>query len=334
VDDKLVVSEVSRFPLRRHKWQMRYINPRIFIYNWNQKQILRTIIAPKAFFDNYEYSFLSNSYHYNGARGITANDQYIFIALQNTIVVFDITLNRAVRYVHNKLFNGIHEIEWHQGKLYVTCAVTDLIMVLNEGGEVLNIFYLGNNHFLTSNFKLTPRVLDNGLDYRLMHKCNRLYHVNNVQVIDENIYANLNKQGGFVQIYPEEKIIIQDPNLIGSHNSQFDPRGKFILINNTSEYSINVYNDRGDFIRTIDFRRFSLPIDFSEKKTFNSNHLIKAGWLRGMAFSNNDPDIVYVGLSPVTICSVNYMSGELLDFVQFRKNIWISIHSICNLPKQ
>jgi hypothetical protein len=331
MDDILIISEVFRFPRKKYYWQMNFFNPRVYCFNWQKKKIEKKLKIPRAYFDTEEYGFLRLSYHYSGARGIAANERYIFLALQNAILVYDIKFQRQVGRIDHRLFNGIHEISWHKDRLYVTCAVTDCVLTVSETGEELELFYLGNNSYFLEAFRLSSRELDNRLDYRIMHRVQRLYHINNVQVMNGNIYVNLNLQGSFVKIYPREEILIQDKNLVQSHNGQFSPDGRYILVNDTGNYTLRVYDALGNPFKTIDFRKFQLPVNFSKKKVFGLGHDIKAGWLRGMAFSSHNKEIVYVGLSPAMVVAVNYIQGEFIDYFQFRKNIWISVHGLHNL---
>jgi hypothetical protein len=331
--DKLIISEVFRFPQKKFQWQMKFFRPCIYLFDWHKKKILRKMVVAPAYFDNEEYNFLRLCYHYNGARGITSNNRFIFIALQNTIFVYDIELKNCVGRIDNELFNGIHEILWHKDRLFVTCAVTDSVLILTEVGEVIRKFHLGTNKFLLNQFNLNPRELDNRLDYRLMHKTKRMYHINNIQVLGEDIYVNLNRLGSFVKIFPEEEIIIKDDSLVQSHNAQFTPDGKYILINDTGNYALKVYDSQGARMSIIDLRNFSLPINFNKLKIFGQSHEIKAGWLRGLAFSNEEESVVYLGLSPAMVVAVDYISGDFIDYFRFRKNIWISIHGLHNLSR-
>jgi hypothetical protein len=277
-----------------------------------------------------EFSSLKRSYHYHGARGITSNKEHIFIAAQNVIFVFDKDL-KLIREIHNNLFNGLHELDWYSGSLYVTCAVTDSILALNQEGDVTKSFLLGNNPFFTSKFNLEPRTLDNRLDYRVMHRCRRLYHINNVQVTNDGVYAGFNIQGAFVKIHPFEEILIADTKLNMCHNAQYTPDREHILINDTKHYSLQVFDHNCKHLRTIDLRKLDLPIDFSQKTTFGTGHQIKAGWLRGMEFSRVDQNIVFLGLSPSSILAIDYVKGKMVDFMKLRRNIWITVHGIHNL---
>ena len=333
MDDLLLISEVFRFPHKRYRWEMTLLKPRIYLLNWQKKKILRNIIPPSAYFDREEYRFLRLCYHYSGARGIASNDKNIFIALQNRIVIYDRELREQVGQIHHPLFNGLHEIYWHRDQLYVTCAVTDSVMVMSADGRELDRIFLGNNKYLLENFNLQPRILDNRLDYRIMHRVKRLYHINCVQAIGEDIYINLYKQGSFVKIFPREEIIIQDKTIKQSHNGQFAPGGAHILINDTGNYAVRVFDSAGKPYRTIDIRDFPLPVDWSKQSTFGENHYIKAGWLRGLAFSIEKRHVAYVGVSPAMIVAFNYISGEFIDFFQFRKNSRISVHGLHNLSR-
>jgi len=335
MDDILVISEVFRFPYKRHYWQINYFKPRVYMLNWQKKKILKKISPPPAHFDKDEYKFLKLCYHYSGARGITSNQKHIFIALQNSIVIYDRLLQKQTSGIDHELFNGIHEIIWHKDRLYVTCAVTDSLLILSEDGRLLDKFFLGNNSYFLDTFSLQPRHIDNRLDYRMMHRTQRLFHINCVQVRDESIFVNFNRQGGFVKIYPQEEIILQDENLKESHNAQFSPDGSHILINDTKNYSLRIYDNSKRLLRSIDLRKSHLPINFSKNIIFGfRSHQIKAGWLRGLAFSKDNQNIVYVGLSPAMIVAINYITGKVIDYFRFRKNIWICVHGLHNLSME
>jgi hypothetical protein len=332
--DLLLISEVFRFPHRRYYWQMKFLRPRVYLLNWQKRKVVKAMVVPPAYFHDEEYRFLRLCYHYSGARGIAANRKYIFVALQNAILVYDRGLRHLVTRIDHPLFNGIHEIVWHEDRLYVTCAVTDSVLVMSETGEERQRFYLGNHRFFLEQFDLPRRELDNRLDYRLMHRVRRLYHVNTVQVVGEAVYVNLNRQGSFVKIYPEAEIVIRDKDLKESHNAQFSPDGRYILINDTGHYALRVFEAGGRPLRTIDVREFPLPIDFCRQTAFGpSSHFIKAGWLRGLAFSKENEAVVYLGLSPAMVVAVNYITGAFLGYFRFRRNIWISVHGLHNLSR-
>ena len=329
MNDKLIVTETLRFPFKKYKWQLSFITAKIYLIDWATKNILKSIVSPEAYHVE-EFESLKNCYHYHGGRGITANKKNIFIATQNEILVYDHHLKLQNR-ISNQYFNGIHEIEWVDDKLFVTCAVTDAIFVLNNDGEVIDQYFLGDNPFFVNHFNLSPRTIDNTLDYRIMHKCKQQYHINNVCVNKNNIFAGFNTQGAFVQIAPIEKIIIEDESLINFHNAQFTPDQKYILMNDTKNFCLKVYDNKINLINSIDLRNFSIPINFNQKTIFRGNHHIQAGWLRGLTYSTSNDQVVYLGLSPTCIVAINFISGELIDFLKIRKNIWITVHGIYNL---
>jgi len=331
MDDLLLISEVFRFPRKKYYWQMKFLSPRIYLFNWQKKQIIKKMMIPPAYFDREEYRPLRLCYHYSGARGIASNDKHIFIALQNAVLVYDRELRKQVGRIDHRLFNGIHEIVWHRDRLYVTCAATDSVLAMSEAGRELNAFYLGSDKFLLDIFQLDGRDLDNRLDYRIMHRTQRLFHVNNIDVRGEMVYVNLNRQGGFVMISPRRQVIIHDPSLLQSHNGQFSPDGRHILILDTGHNALRVYDPLGMPVKTIDFCQFPLPVDFAKKRIFGQRHDIKAGWLRGLAFSGADKEIVYVGFSPTMVAAVNYMQGKFIDCFQFRREIGICVHGLHNL---
>ena len=329
MNDLLIVTETMRFPYRRHEWQMKFLRAKIYLMDWQKEKIIKKIISPEAFHIE-EFSSLKRCYHYHGARGVASNRKHIFIAAQNVILVFDYHLNLLYR-IHNRLFNGIHEIQWYNEKLYVTCAVTDSILVLDEDGSLKESHLLGDNEFFKQVFKVQPRQIDNSLDYRVMHRCKRRYHVNSVCVRDGEIYAGFNFNGAFVRISPKEEVLIHNPILVNCHNAQFSPDGDHILINDTQHYCLRVFDPKGNQTRSIDLREFGLPIHFDSKKIFRGEHQIKAGWLRGLAFSIVDKEVVFLGLSPTCIVAVNYVTGKLVNYIKLRKNIWITVHGIHNL---
>lgn len=331
-EDILAVSEVFRFPVRTHPWSPWFPHPNLYVLNWQKQKLLRQFNIPPAHFDAEEYRFLNRCYHYSGARGICASEKFIFVALQNSILVYERGLRTMVRRLEHPLFNGIHEIVWQRGRLYVTCAATDSVIVMDEDGNELQRFCLGSNQFLLDSFRLPRRDLDDRLDYRIMHRVRRLFHVNSVQVRNESIYLHLNRQGSFVKIHPQEEIIIRDADLKESHNAQFTADGRYILVNDTGNHALRVFQASGAPLRSIDIRDFRLPIDFARKKSFGpGQHQVKAGWLRGLALSAVKRDIVYLGLSPAMLISVNYMTGICEGYFRFRKNYHIAVHGICNL---
>ncbi len=326
--EKLLISEVFRFPSRKHEWQMRFIKPKVYFFNAASKRILKKINAPEAYFDQAEYSFLRNCYHYNGARGITSGPDCIYIGLQNRIVAYDISLEKILFNIDHPLLNGIHELDYFEGKLYVTCAVTDSIVVFNSRGGFLDAFHLGLLEPMRRFFSTEYRALDSRLDYRVMHKIQRLYHVNNVQVSDKGVFVNLNRQGALVQLKPRFKVLVASPEMKFSHNGCLSPDGKHILVNDTANYTLRVFTRNGESFASWDLRDFNLPIDFKENRTFEGAHRIRAGWLRGLDFSKENSDIVYLGLSPAMVAAFDFKKGRLLWYHRFRRNIWASIHGV------
>jgi len=331
-EDLLAVSEVFRFPVRTCHWTMPWKHPCLYVLNWQQKKVVRRLRVPPVHFPAEEYRFLDRCYHYSGARGITANQKHVFVALQNSILVYGRGFEKLVRRIDHPLFNGIHEIDWWHDRLYVTCAATDAVVVLNEEGDELRRFPLGGNDFLLAAFHLQRRELDNRLDYRIMHRSKRLFHVNAVQARNGAVFIHLNRQGSFVQIHPREQIIIRDPDLKESHNARFSPDGEHILVNDTGHDALRVYDAGGKLRRCIDLREFTLPVDFSRNRTFGpSRHQIRAGWLRGLTFSVVNREIVYLGLSPALVLAVDYQSGSFAGYFRLRRDFRISVHGLYNL---
>lgn len=327
--DRLVVTETMRFPFKRHRWRMRFLHARIYLIDWDSKKIRTQIISPKAYHVE-EYRSLAQAYQYHGARGVTSNGRDLFIAGQNVIFVCDTDLN-VIRRINHRLFNGLHELDWFDGKLYVTSAVTDSVLTMDEQGELCEQHYLGNDASLLKSFGLKPRELDSAIDYRLIHKARRLYHVNSVQATVDGVYAGLNRQGAFVRINPSPQVLIADNRFKNCHNAQFTPDRGNIVMNDTNGFSLRIFDLDGREERQIDLRRMSLPIRFSERTVFGDGHEIRAGWLRGMAFSVTDLDVVYLGLSPASVIAVNYRTGRLVDYIQLRRDIWITVHGLYNL---
>jgi hypothetical protein len=333
-DDVLAVSEVYRFPLRSRLRPFRPRRPRLYVLNWQRREVLKRMKIPPPYFDPDEYRFLDRCYHYGGARGIAANERFVFVALQNAVLVYERGLDRLVRRIEHPLFNGIHEVAWHRDRLFVTCAVTDSLIAVDETGAERQRFCLGARPFLLEAFRLEPRNLDNRLDYRLMHRAQRLFHVNSVQVRNGSVFVLLNRQGAFVRLYPREEIIIHDPGLKESHNAQFSDDGEHILINDSGHYALNVYSADGVLRRRIDLRRFPIPVDFSRFKTFDrGRHPVRSGWLRGLAFSAVHSHVVYLGLSPTLVIAVDYVAGTFRGVFRFRRDFHISVHGLCNLSR-
>lgn len=331
--DNLIITEIFRFPPKKYEWQMRFINPRIYLFSTEQNKIIKQIPTPHAWFDTGEYRFLKRCYHYNGGRGISESDTSIFIALHNRILVYDKQLLQISKIIDHSLLNGIHEIDYCDGKLYIACAVTDSIAIYDEEDESFEFLHLGENDDILQYFHLTKRTLDLNLEYRMMHRAKRLLHINNVQLFKGSLYANFNLQGAFVRILPTFKVIISSRELINSHNGCFSPDGKFILLNDTAHYSLKVFDSTGNLINSFDLRTYKIPVDFIENKKFNGNHPIQAGWLRGLSFSHYNTEVVFLGLSPSMIIWINFMNGKLIGFHQFRRNIWATIHGIHSLKK-
>ncbi len=331
MDDLLLISEVFRFPRKRFYWQTKLHGPRLYLLDWRQKRIVKRIAPPPAFFDREEYRSLRLCYHYSGARGIISSERHVYVALQNAIAVYDRGLQKQVGRIDHRLFNGIHEIVWHRDRLYVTCAVTDAVLTMSADGGEMGVCYLGNNPVFLERFGLAARELDNRLDYRIMHRAQRLFHVNNVAVRDGAVYAHFNRQGSFVMIHPRQEVIVHDPTLLQSHNGQFTPDGRHILIIDTGHNALRVYDSAGTPVRAIDFRGFPLPVDFLREKTFGNGHAVKAGWLRGLAFSASRDDVAYIGFSPAMVIAVDYIRGEFIDCLPLRRNMCFSVHGLHNL---
>jgi hypothetical protein len=331
MDDLLLISEAIRFPQRKHFWQSNWKQTYVYLFDWHTKSILKKVAVPAPSIAQKEYSSLLACYHYHGARGITSNARHVFVALQNSIVVFDKNLDAIVGRMDHRLFNGIHEMVWAEDRLYVTCAVTDAILVMSGEGRELAAFTLGNHEYLLEKFHLPARELDDCLDYRYLHSAERLYHVNNVQVLSGNIYAHFFRQGSFVRIHPRAEVIIHHKHLRQSHNGQYSPNGRFILINDSANKMLRVFDAEGNPFRQIDFRRFPLPVDFSKQERFGQSHSIHSGWLRGMAFSRKCEEIAFVGMSPTLIVALDYISGAMVDYHCFRRDFSIGVHGLHNL---
>ena len=245
-----------------------------------------------------------------GGRGLFVYDKTLYVATALSILKFDKDLNQIGTIEHSYLA-GLHEIYIDSEGIWLTSTVHDLILKVDFDGNLLKEWWGSESSILQKELKFSQRTLNLNLnfseenfvaDYQKYCGEERL-HINTVWVDKNQIYILSNSRNAFVKIFPKpETIIVQDKELRSPHNGIITPDGR-ILINDTQNQCIRVYESSGKRIKTINTSISSKHSIMSRKSFQLSQQFAKPGWQRGLTHIRDS--IYLVGTSPATVFEVD-----------------------------
>lgn len=284
-----------------------------------------------------------------GGRGILLDNGNIYAAAYHTIHVFDNELTPRGA-VSNFLFAGLHELCWDEGHLWTASTGIDAAIKVERGGRIVDEWWPREDPLLSRRFQLSPLGIDKTADNRVRHVATRNnapghVHLNAVAMLHGRPLVLLNRLGCVVRLRPTE-VLIEDPTLRGAHNLLVTPDHQ-LLINDTLNRNVRVYDEKGSLRRRFDLRRlapvrrilhrhkmrdvgiwlarFGRPRPLFNR-LFGQLTAARPVFVRGLASTGHGT--VLVGVSPATILEIDLKTGKLVDFFNYSRNINCCIHGI------
>ncbi|AOW19497.1 hypothetical protein LPB138_01845 [Urechidicola croceus] len=258
-----------------------------------------------------------------GGRGVSIFKDRVYLATAVTIYIYDFELN-LLGEITNDLFKGLHELFIVNDGIWVTCTLHDLILKVDFEGNTMFEWWGSNSKYLQTSLGFESRELnldfsfpkENFAEHYDRYSKEERLHINTVWVDDNNVYILANRKNALIKIYPNEKIVFQDNNLMSPHNGILSIEGNFIL-NNTQKQKLHIYSKEGRFKRSINTKIYKEDL---------SSQFAKSGWQRGL--NNYKKGKVLIGTSPATIFELDYNKGKLGKKIKLEEKTTHCIHGL------
>jgi hypothetical protein len=284
-----------------------------------------------------------------GGRGVLTNGTHVYVASYHSLEVFDRDL-RPVNRVSNRLFAGLHELDWEQDNIWAAATCIDCAVQIDKEGKLLNFWSPRSDDVTRKRFDLPPLHINPETDNRT---CNvgisttapGHVHLNAVAMQGDRPLVLLNRFGCLVRLNPTE-ILVDDPALRGCHNILVQQDGK-IMINDTVNRAIRVYDPDGRPLNTIELLKFPeverirKKLKFRELACWLNKHgrphrlfyrltasfaVARPLFVRGLCLTGRGT--VLVGFSPATIIELDNEGKRVLDLMQYAEDPRVCIHGI------
>lgn len=308
--------------------------------DWDNKQVLQKVsVGPKTLqFD--DPNPRGNS---RGGRGIAVINNRIIVAGYCELQVYDTNLNHLHNISHN-LMAGLHEVYHESGnRLWLASTTLNAGLLLDiQSGELLDQVWPQGIPIFQQRWNLTPIALDKNEDNRIRFMAKNIVkdpshlHFNAISSWKGDLYGLFNRFGAVVNL-TKEKIILEDRSIFGAHNLIILDDGT-ILVNDTRNQGVNIYNMDGLLKKRIDL----LPFHGARKKVvrYKRTELLRK-LLRGIGIPQQDAvmpffvrgmdindDLLFVGISPAAILCLNWQTGKLIDVFNYTDDVRIAIHGL------
>ena len=278
-----------------------------------------------------------------GCRGIVQCGDKILAANYHSVQIFDLDLNH-IRNLSNDLFVGLHEIFLDNHRLWVTSTTIDAVLCFDiNSNRLVESYWIREMKGIAKHFSLEPAKIDKSIDNRLLHLSTKHLehpshtHVNAVAVHDGRVYGLIKSYGAVVDL-TKDRVVVETPELVGSHNLHIDASG-YMYVNHTPKQFVRVFDSSsGKLIKHIDLKS-SPDIRRLRRRTWlphkTRTFLNKIGiavrcsgrplFLRGLAKCDNR---VLVGMSPAAIAEIDLETGDVCDFYQYSNDVNVCIHGL------
>jgi len=314
--------------------------------DWDSKEVVRAVpIVPR----DPEIDDPNPRGSTRGGRGILLNGSSILVASYHSLDVFDRDLQPKNRLT-NRLFAGLHEVDWQDDNIWVSSTCIDCAVQIDKDGKLLNFWSPRSDDVTRKRFNLPPLDIDPETDNRT---CNvdasttapGHVHLNAVTMQGDRPLVLLNRFGCLVRLNPTE-ILVDDPALRGCHNILVLQDGR-IMINDTVNRAIRVYDPDGRRLKTIELLKFPevervrKKLKFREFACWLNKHgrphrlfyrltapfaVARPLFVRGLCETSYG--MILVGFSPATIIELDSEGTRVLDLMQFSEDPRVCIHGI------
>jgi len=275
-----------------------------------------------------------------GLRGIAIHGERVYLAASDEVFVFN-TEFQLVESFTNPYLKHCHEIDIHDGRLYLTSTGFDSILEVDlESHEFVRgvTFRMESaKEFACRVLKKTPvqsfRVQPNvtTFDPNREHGPEEgdQLHINSVVVNDDGMHVSGRILGALLHVQ-DGRITGTSPTPFGTHNVipvQGELSQGHMILNDTDRDAVSVIDEQGRCVRSLplvrydqqDLRYSDLPEDHA-RQAFG----------RGLCLVGSD--IVVVGSSPATITAYSLSKHARLCSVNLTLDVRNAIHGLTLWP--
>lgn len=130
---------------------------------------------------------------FRGLKGIAMNGDRIAIANSSTVFIYDHAWNPTGYFFHPSCA-GIHDIEFQDGKIWVTCARNDLLCLLDQHGKMIKSYdartfvpAVNSEHWQPRPFMTSSQVANGKINFRDPRTHDEIFsdtsHLNSVAIL-------------------------------------------------------------------------------------------------------------------------------------------------------
>lgn len=266
-----------------------------------------------------------------GGRGILRRDDLLYVATYHSLHIFDQDLTERGR-ISNYLLVGLHELCEVGSLIWVASTAIDAAVAVDTHGTIQAIWWSRECKRLQERLGLDSLTIDKTVDNRLLwldqkHTKSKSHtHLNALCEHRGDLYVLLNRFGVVYNI-TKNRVLIEDPTIIGAHNLAFV--ADRCVINDTRGKKVKVYDERGVCERTIDLQDYAEIRRIDEAAT-DADHAARPLFVRGLHVF--DDGRMLVGFSPAAIAEIDLNTGELRDLYQYSTRVRECVHGLLAWP--
>lgn len=286
-----------------------------------------------------------------GGRGIQLlPNGEVLVGSYHSLIFFDRDLNRK-RSISHPLMVSLHEHDLDSdGRLWTSSTAVDAALQVDlDRGEVVQQVHPREQPGIQAALSVTPLSLDKDADNRSRFLGAEHYqhphhlHLNAVALHkggphDGEVLALFSKQGVIANL-DQDKIIVRDKGLRGSHNLVVTEDGQAWVSHTVHRGVISYDLATGERSRRIRFG--DAPAVRSLVRMHDLRYRIQkklCAWrlrpqtpprpvfVRGLY---HDAGNLFVGISPATILKIDLASGQVVDHFTYSRDVNACIHGLC-----
>ena len=249
-----------------------------------------------------------------GLRGITFDDDTIYIAASDELFAYDRTF-KLIDSWRNRYLKHCHEIAVYQRNLYLSSTGYDSVLAF----ELDKKEFLWALHVDVDGFQFKGRTYDPNTDDGplLLNKM----HINNVFPTDGGMYISGIKTGGMLHF--NGKAINMSVTLPeGTHNAR--PFRDGVLFNDTKSDCLRYASRDGVEDRALKFPRYDPSLLLNTN--LDDSRTARQGFGRGLCLLADN--VVATGSSPSTISIHDLQKNETVLKVNLSMDIRSAIHGL------
>lgn len=291
--------------------------------DWSSKKVIKKIPIP---LDTRHPCWNARGGN-RGGRGIQFDKRagILYVGTATEILKYTADLE-FLGAINHRYMAGLHEILLDEQSIWITSTVHDLIFQIDFEGRILDQWWGSQSRYFQTYFDFQDRQLNTQLDFpteRFVEEYEKycdteIFHINALSKVGDALFTLSSSKKAILQIRPEEKTILVDPELINPHNLSLIGDQEMVL-NDTGNQRLQIYNlQTGERTKTLDIQQTAI--------TERSVQFAKPGWQRGLA--QLDADTYLIGTSPAQILEVDTAKSSVKHRMVLDKDVRHCIHGL------